>query len=261
MYKKLSFAAGIILLVGGLSYIAFYRSQVNQLIAMDSQGGSDSGSSGGTFVSTNGESLPVRSGPGEEYDVIDSLSDGTPVTVVATSGGWSEISGGGWVASEWLSFGDSGGSEDFGCAVLKKPDLSRRVLAEQETTVLSLTIKPNQGCSVSLQAPNFIVSPESSEYSFEASDNRIGKEISIGWVLSPQKSGRFDISVSDGFSIETLHLRVTDVFGFSPWQTQIAAQIVAFIGGGMTLEKVLSFFKGLKNTNQDKESTGSDSSE
>jgi len=199
MYKKLSVAAGIILLVGGLSYIAFYRSQVNQLVALDSKDFNVGGGGGG-------------------------------------DGG-----------------GGGGSAENFGCGILKSPELSRRLLAEQETTVLSLTVRPNQGCYVSLQAPeNFTVSPTRREYSFEASDNRIGQEIPIGWVLSPQKSGNFDISVSAGSSTEVLRLRATDVFGLSPWQTKIASEIIAFIGGGITLKETLNFIKKSKNTNQDK---------
>lgn len=63
----------------------------------------DTGSSVGTFVSTNGSALTVRSGPGSSFAAIDYLANGTAVTVTRTSGGWSEISGGGWVSSDWLS--------------------------------------------------------------------------------------------------------------------------------------------------------------
>ncbi len=79
----------------------------------------DVGNSGGTVVSTNGSALTVRSGPGGGYTAVDYLANGTPVTVTRTSGGWSEINGGGWVASDWLGSGgigspggDTGTSDD-----------------------------------------------------------------------------------------------------------------------------------------------------
>lgn len=42
----------------------------------------DLGGSTGTFVSTNGSALTVRSGPGSGYAAIDYLANGTAVTVI-----------------------------------------------------------------------------------------------------------------------------------------------------------------------------------
>ena len=73
----------------------------------------DVGNSGGTFVSTNGSALTVRSGPGGGYTAVDYLANGTPVTVNRTSSGWSELEGGGWVSSDWLGgISDGSGSTE-----------------------------------------------------------------------------------------------------------------------------------------------------
>jgi len=77
-------------------------------------GGDDRGNSGGRFVSTNGSALTVRSGPGGGYTARDYLANGTPVTVARTSGGWSEIEGGGWVSSDWLGGISDGSGSDRG---------------------------------------------------------------------------------------------------------------------------------------------------
>ena len=49
--------------------------------------------------------LNVRSGPGTSYSIIGTLSKGTQVNVVSTSGSWSKINSPktGWVASQYLT--------------------------------------------------------------------------------------------------------------------------------------------------------------
>ena len=74
----------------------------------------DVGDSGGTFVSTNGSALTVRSGPGGGYTAVDYLANGTPVTVNRISSGWSELEGGGWVSSDWLGGISDGSGSDPG---------------------------------------------------------------------------------------------------------------------------------------------------
>ncbi|MER3434497.1 MAG: hypothetical protein C4288_13995 [Leptolyngbya sp. ERB_1_1] len=56
---------------------------------------------GSATVSTNGSSLLIRSSPGGA--VIGSLANGTVVRLSgAVSGGYSQLSSGGWVSSSWL---------------------------------------------------------------------------------------------------------------------------------------------------------------
>jgi len=79
--------------------------------------GGDRGSGGGYLVSTNGSPLTVRSGPGLDFATVDSLSSGSSIAIVRTSGGWGQLSGGGWVSMDWLSTsgnGDLGGGSEPG---------------------------------------------------------------------------------------------------------------------------------------------------
>lgn len=55
------------------------------------------------YVATQSKNLNVRSGPGTNYGIVGSLSKGSRVTVVGTSGSWSRIGTSRWVSSEYLS--------------------------------------------------------------------------------------------------------------------------------------------------------------
>lgn len=54
-------------------------------------------------ISTDGGALNVRSGPGTDYEPIDSLANGTTVTFTGNQSGlWQELSGGGWISTAWV---------------------------------------------------------------------------------------------------------------------------------------------------------------
>ncbi len=69
-------------------------------------GGGGGTPTGAIRISTNGGALNVRSGPGSGFGVIGALSNGaTAQTTGRTSGGWVELSTGGWVSSSWVTGG------------------------------------------------------------------------------------------------------------------------------------------------------------
>ena len=57
----------------------------------------------------SGSGVNVRSGPGTNFAIIGGFGNGARVNVVSTSGGWYQISGGGWISSSYTSTGNSGG--------------------------------------------------------------------------------------------------------------------------------------------------------
>ncbi|MDG2617156.1 SH3 domain-containing protein [Thermoleptolyngbya sichuanensis XZ-Cy5] len=67
-------------------------------------GGGGGGGTGNYFVSTNGGTLVVRSGPGPGFIDIDELPNGTPIDIVEFSGGWGRLASGGWVSMDWVAF-------------------------------------------------------------------------------------------------------------------------------------------------------------
>jgi uncharacterized protein YraI len=64
--------------------------------------GSGSSSPATLVVSTSGNPLNIRSGPGTGYSVIGSLANGTTVTLASRSGNWIHIVSGGWVSGDYL---------------------------------------------------------------------------------------------------------------------------------------------------------------
>lgn len=59
-------------------------------------------------VSGTGIGLNVRSGPGTNYGVVSSLSDGAQVNIVGINNDWYKISNG-WVSSQFIALTQSGG--------------------------------------------------------------------------------------------------------------------------------------------------------
>lgn len=55
------------------------------------------------YVATQSQNLNVRSGPGTSYKVVGSLTKGSKVTVISTSGSWSKIGANKWVSTSYLS--------------------------------------------------------------------------------------------------------------------------------------------------------------
>lgn len=80
------------------------------IFSNDQTGNKSSSSSSSTtnvsytrYVSTQRQNLNVRSGPGTSYKVVGSLTKGSKVTVISTSGGWSKIGANKWVSTSYLS--------------------------------------------------------------------------------------------------------------------------------------------------------------
>lgn len=57
------------------------------------------------FPVTSTTSLNVRSGPGTNYRVVDTLRPGETVEVTGQRGSWYQIDGGGWASAAYLSGG------------------------------------------------------------------------------------------------------------------------------------------------------------
>lgn len=67
-------------------------------------------------ITVHGEIVNVRQGPGLTYEVIETLSKGDELTVIATEGDWLKVQDGrleGWVASWLVKTSDNNSSEDY----------------------------------------------------------------------------------------------------------------------------------------------------
>jgi hypothetical protein len=127
------------------------------------------------------------------------------------------------------------------------------VIAEQDTVALLVRIRPQEGCSVSLEAPSFALTPDTKEYRFEANDTRLNQDTDLVWTLSPEKSGTFDIPVTVAGQTSELHLKVTNALGFSPAQAQIVAGLSSFLGPALTLPWWLELIEQRRKARQEAE--------
>lgn len=108
-------AAGVVV-SGNSAFVSeskFYKySNAKQywIFSNDQTGKKSSSSSSSTtnvsytrYVATQSQNLNVRSGPGTSYKVVGSLTKGSKVTVISTSGSWSKIGANKWVSTSYLS--------------------------------------------------------------------------------------------------------------------------------------------------------------
>lgn len=109
--------------------------------------------------------------------------------------------------------------------------IAERVMSENETRALVVEARnqtPDDCKSVvRIAAPSFLISPRSEEQTLAVPAGRTG---SVAWVLSPSKTGTFDIVVSDVLSTYALGLRVTDVLGMSAGQARVVSIIASVFG-------------------------------
>lgn len=80
------------------------------IFSNDQTGNKSSSSSSSTtnvsytrYIATQSQNLNVRSGPGTSYKVVGSLTKGSKVKVISTSGSWSKIGANKWVSTSYLS--------------------------------------------------------------------------------------------------------------------------------------------------------------
>ncbi|MEO0409494.1 MAG: SH3 domain-containing protein [Cyanobacteria bacterium P01_A01_bin.135] len=92
----------------------------SSFLAGDGSTGGGGTPSDGTATVTASE-LNIRSGPGLGFTVIGSLFEGTEVSILGTSGNWTEISssaaGEAWVSSDFISTNGSGTGGGSGTAI------------------------------------------------------------------------------------------------------------------------------------------------
>ena len=113
--------------------------------------------------------------------------------------------------------------------------LSRRVMAENETqsVLVSATNPFTETCqsTLTLRAPSFDLSPSKDQQSLSIPPGRQG---SAGWIVSPRKTGVYEVAVSDDLTTRTLGLSVTNVFGLSAFQSQLLAGLGSILGPMLT---------------------------
>ncbi len=111
-----------------------------------------------------------------------------------------------------------------------------RVLAEDksEAIVIQTTNPTDSTCesTLSLRAPSFEKSPAKDEQIITLPAKGKG---SLSWIITPNKPGTFDISVSDILNTKVFGVTVTNIFGLSSIQAKLASIFGGIFGPMLTV--------------------------
>jgi hypothetical protein len=114
--------------------------------------------------------------------------------------------------------------------------LSERVMAENRSqAVVVRTANPaDRECQVTLafRAPGFDVSPAKEEQKVALP---AGGKGSLSWILTPRRTGAFQITVSDILNTQVMGIDVTDVYGLTAIQAKLFSLIGSLFGPMLTM--------------------------
>lgn len=116
---------------------------------------------------------------------------------------------------------------------VKEPE---RVMSEEKSQALVVKIinKSDEECesTLSLSSPTFDISPSKDEQTISLTKKGKG---SISWIITPRKSGTFDIAISDVLNTKIFGITVTNVFGLNAFQAKVASIFGGLFGPMLTV--------------------------
>ena len=100
--------------------------------------------------------------------------------------------------------------------------------------MVMLTKNLDENCRslISLRSPGFDISPAKDEQTISL--NKGGKG-SLSWIITPRKSGTFDIALSDSTNTKIYGISVTNILGLSAFQAKIASIFGGLFGPMFTI--------------------------
>ena len=114
--------------------------------------------------------------------------------------------------------------------------ISERVMTENESksVVIEVNNKENKTCesSISIRSPGFDITPQKDEQQISLQKNGKG---SLAWILTPRKSGTYEISVSDILNTRIIGITVTNIFGLTSTQAKFFSIIGSLFGPMFTI--------------------------
>ena len=112
----------------------------------------------------------------------------------------------------------------------------QRVLSEDtsHTITINATNGTDTNCAsaLTLLAPGFDVSPRKEAQTVTAKPKGQG---SVAWIITPQKSGSFEIAVTDGIDTRVIGVTVTNLLGLTATQAQLFAAVGTLFGPMLTV--------------------------
>ncbi len=143
-----------------------------------------------------------------------------------------------------------------GCSdVMNRIIVAKPIMSEAESQVLTVFLSSNDEypceADVTLMAPDFFTGPAETSFSVNIP---VGKEVKIIWILSPRKTGHFEIMVrSFAAYMETYtkaEITVTNILGLSPLQAKLFSYLGMICGPMLT---VPWWFEQRRKIREDKE--------
>lgn len=120
------------------------------------------------------------------------------------------------------------------CAWEVKPP--ERIISEDKSqaVVLSIMNQSDTECEsiVSLRAPGFDYSPVKEEQRIMLKEKAKG---SLSWILTPRKTGTYEIAVSDILNTRIFGITVTNTLGLSTVQAKVASVLGTLFGPMLTV--------------------------
>ncbi|MBI4080923.1 MAG: hypothetical protein HY430_04095 [Candidatus Levybacteria bacterium] len=111
-----------------------------------------------------------------------------------------------------------------------------RVMSENKSQAILIQVKntAKKECVsyLSLRAPSFDFSPAKEEQKIALAPKGSG---SISWILTPRKTGSYEISVSDMLNTQIFGITVTNVFGLSAVQAKLFSIAGTLFGPMLTV--------------------------
>lgn len=118
---------------------------------------------------------------------------------------------------------------------LKEVILVRRVISENDSESLSVVLGNDtpEACAISvhLSAPNFDISPTDDSRTVDVPP---AQSVTVVWILSPRRSGSFQVAVTAALDSAVVGLTVTNVLGLTPQQAKILSMVATFLGPMLT---------------------------
>ncbi|MBI4226448.1 hypothetical protein HY612_05040 [Candidatus Roizmanbacteria bacterium] len=116
---------------------------------------------------------------------------------------------------------------------VKSPE---RVMSENKSQAIIVQLKntADKECesTLSLRAPGFDLSPGKEDQSINLMVSNKG---SLSWIMTPRKTGTFEIAVSDILNTKIFGITVNNMFGFSAGQAKIFSFIGSLFGPMFTI--------------------------
>jgi hypothetical protein len=111
-----------------------------------------------------------------------------------------------------------------------------RIMKENtsQSIVVKVTGLDGEQCEslISLRAPGFETRPNKEEQTIKLPPNTNG---SLAWIITPHKSGTYEISSSDMIDTRIFGITVTNVLGLNATQAQIVSILGTIFGPMMTV--------------------------